>query len=216
MQDTYLAGGSALGAVVFWDLRMPSKVFSVFHETQKGDVLSVNFKQQILTAGCDDDSIAVFDLARNESEPLELLLNPEHAVRTAVLAQDGMIYFETLDNYVGCYDFNTGVRKYMHFFENSHANKDTYFVKSNTLSMLESSTSAFTIYNVEGTRIKQSAVDFSGLSEIASYETNIVENVRDCEEIDESLAILSASGDLIFCPKEIWNINNIVKNYHTL
>lgn len=210
-----MAGGSVLGTTIFWDIRMPSKVHSVLHETQKGDVLSVNFRQSIFTAGSDDDSIAVFDLSRAESEPLELLLNPEHPVRVAGLAADGLIYFETLDNYVGCYDFDCGVKRYMHCFENSHLNKDVYFVKSNALSLTNGTDSQFRIYGVDGGRVREHAVGPEGLSESGSYSTGTTEQIRDCDKIGQMLALVCTSGKVIFSPQQEWDIHNIIDGYYT-
>ena len=177
-------------------------------------MLSVNLRDSFLSSGSEDDSIAVFDLSRGEAEPLELLLNPEHPVRTAGLAADGQVYFETLDNHLGWYDFSTGGKACSHFFENSHEEKTVYLIKSNAQSVIGGVERSFKLYSAEGTRVKEWEVTAEGLREIAFYNAGSDALIKDCETVGDFLASVHDSGDVTISAKQEWNLDSEISAYY--
>ena len=207
-----VAGGSEQGRVIFWDIRKPEKAVSIFHETQTDDVLSVHFRNKLLASASEDDSIVVYDLARSEPEPLEVMLNIEHPACKTGLDDQGRILFETLDNHFGCYSLDTGMKIKSSFFENSDEDKSKYFLKTNMDDLLFREQKELQFFSIENGFVKEQGFDCAS-DFLASYELVSDSLVRDVLKLDGNLLVISNDGFLRVAKEKAMNVEDMAKGY---
>lgn len=207
-----VAGGSEQGRVIFWDIRKPEKAVSIFHETQTDDVLSVHFRGKLLASASEDDSIVVYDLARSEPEPLEVMLNLEHPACKTGIDDQGRVLFETLDNHFGCYSLETGMKIKSSFYENSDEDKSKYFLKTNIDDLLFRDKKELQFFSVENGFVKEQGFD-SESDFLASYELASDAMLRDALKLEENLLVISDDGFLRLAKEKVMNVEDLAKGY---
>lgn len=119
LSDFYLIAGSENGQIVFWDIRQPKDVLTVFCETQTDSINSIDFKGSMLLSGSEDESLAVYNLMeKDEMEGVDLIVSAEQPVRMVKFMENDQLFYENYRG-VGVYDFDTGIRRFEHVFANS-------------------------------------------------------------------------------------------------
>jgi hypothetical protein len=83
MLGPIVAAGSEDAQLVFWDIRMPKDVLSIFYKTQTDDIMSVMLTtNNYVISGSEDLTIAVFNLTeKGEENALDFLASPNEAAR---------------------------------------------------------------------------------------------------------------------------------------
>lgn len=119
LSDFYLIAGSENGQIVFWDVRQPKDILSVFSETQTDSINSIDFKGSLLLSGSEDESLAVYNLLeKDEVDAVDLIVSAEQPVRLVQFMDNDQLFYENYRG-IGVYDFDTGIRRFEHAFANS-------------------------------------------------------------------------------------------------
>jgi WD40 repeat protein len=128
LDKNLLISGSTNGQILFWDIRNDKDYLSVFYQTQSDDIGTLDYCDNVLVAGCEDNSICLYDLTcQNEVDAVDLILSPDQPVRKICLklgpkqndTLTGEIYFSCHNNLFGIFDIFSGMKKFSDKYENS-------------------------------------------------------------------------------------------------
>ncbi len=121
IHDFLAIAGSEDGQLVFWDMRKPEDVLSIFYKAQTDDIMSVAMSDaNFVFSGSEDLSIAVFKMTeKNEEDALEFLASPGEAARRIFPLQDDHFGYESSANTVGIYNVDSGIRTNFHSYQNT-------------------------------------------------------------------------------------------------
>jgi len=116
-----LAAGSEDAQLVFWDIRMPKDVLTIFYKTQTDDIMSVALTaNNYAVSGSEDLTIAVFNLTEKDEETaLDFLASPGEAARRLFPLVDNHFGYESSSNTIGIYRIDSGVRTNFHTYQNT-------------------------------------------------------------------------------------------------
>lgn len=105
--------------MIFWDIRNPKEILTVFAETLTDSVNSLALRDNYLLAGDEDGLAVVYDLEeKDEMEAVELVLNAEEPIRKIDFFNKDFIFYENY-NGIGIFDFELGTCKVKRNFINS-------------------------------------------------------------------------------------------------
>lgn len=110
--ENILICGSELGHIVFYDIRNPSQVLSIFYKTQTEDICKIAMNGQgRLVSSSEDLSTVVYDLTQNcEEDATDLILNTEDSAERIIFWQNNFV-IEGSTNKIMSYNFESGVRE---------------------------------------------------------------------------------------------------------
>ena len=109
LRENILICGSEVGHTVFFDIRKPSEIMSIFYKSQTENVCQVEINDRgLLLISNEDLSTVLYDLSKaDEDEALEYIINPDDCAIRLTFNNDCFV-FEGSVNKVQTYNIDTG------------------------------------------------------------------------------------------------------------